>query len=46
MMNGCIYCVLIGTLSPMSAFKEDLKIPFRVTLENPHVIRYESRAYH
>jgi regulator of telomere elongation helicase 1 len=27
-----------GTLSPMDAFREDLKIPFRVVLENPHVI--------
>jgi regulator of telomere elongation helicase 1 len=27
-----------GTLSPMEAFREDLKIPFRVVLENPHVI--------
>lgn len=27
-----------GTLSPMEAFREDLKIPFPVTLENPHVI--------
>ncbi len=28
-----------GTLSPMEAFREDLKIPFSITLENPHVIR-------
>lgn len=28
-----------GTLSPMEAFKEDLKIPFKIVLENPHVIR-------
>ena len=27
-----------GTLSPMEAFKEDLKVPFTVELENPHVI--------
>lgn len=27
-----------GTLSPMEAFREDLKIPFTVQLENPHVI--------
>ena len=27
-----------GTLSPMDAFKEDMKVPFKVELENPHVI--------
>jgi regulator of telomere elongation helicase 1 len=27
-----------GTLSPMDAFKEDMKVPFPVELENPHVI--------
>jgi hypothetical protein len=27
-----------GTLSPMDAFKEDMKVPFSVELENPHVI--------
>jgi hypothetical protein len=27
-----------GTLSPMEAFKEDMKVPFAVELENPHVI--------
>jgi hypothetical protein len=27
-----------GTLSPMDAFREDLKIPFNIVLENPHVI--------
>lgn len=27
-----------GTLSPMDAFREDLKIPFNIILENPHVI--------
>jgi regulator of telomere elongation helicase 1 len=29
-----------GTLSPMAALREDIKIPFAVQLENPHVIRY------
>ena len=28
-----------GTLSPMDALREDMKLPFRVALENPHVIR-------
>lgn len=28
-----------GTLSPMAALREDIKIPFTVQLENPHVIR-------
>ena len=28
-----------GTLSPMDAFKEDMKIPFPIELENPHVIQ-------
>ena len=27
-----------GTLSPMLALREDIKIPFSVQLENPHVI--------
>jgi Rad3-related DNA helicase len=27
-----------GTLSPLDAFKEDMKIKFPITLENPHVI--------
>lgn len=27
-----------GTLSPMEAMKEDLRIPFTVELQNPHVI--------
>jgi regulator of telomere elongation helicase 1 len=27
-----------GTLSPMDAFREDMKLPFPVQLENPHVI--------
>jgi regulator of telomere elongation helicase 1 len=27
-----------GTLSPMEAMKEDLRIPFMVELQNPHVI--------
>lgn len=27
-----------GTLSPLDAFKEDMKINFPITLENPHVI--------
>jgi regulator of telomere elongation helicase 1 len=28
-----------GTLSPMAALREDIKLPFPVQLENPHVIR-------
>lgn len=28
-----------GTLSPMDSFREDLKLPFTVLLENPHVIK-------
>jgi regulator of telomere elongation helicase 1 len=28
-----------GTLSPMGAMKEDLRIPFNVELQNPHVIQ-------
>jgi regulator of telomere elongation helicase 1 len=28
-----------GTLSPMVALREDIKLPFAVQLENPHVIR-------
>ncbi|RYH21163.1 hypothetical protein EON65_21350 [archaeon] len=28
-----------GTLSPMEAMKEDLKLPFVVELQNPHVIK-------
>jgi len=28
-----------GTLSPMDAFKEDMKVPFSIQLENPHVIK-------
>ena len=31
-----------GTLSPMAALREDLKLPFPVQLENPHVIRYDT----
>lgn len=27
-----------GTLSPMAALKEDIKLPFPIQLENPHVI--------
>lgn len=27
-----------GTLSPLGAFQEDMKVPFAVQLENPHVI--------
>ena len=27
-----------GTLSPMDSFKEDLRVPFPIELENPHVI--------
>ena len=27
-----------GTLSPMDSFAHELQLPFRVTLENPHVI--------
>jgi regulator of telomere elongation helicase 1 len=27
-----------GTLSPMQSFAQELQLPFRVTLENPHVI--------
>lgn len=27
-----------GTLSPMDALKEDMKLPFNIQLENPHVI--------
>eukprot|EP00981_Chlorochromonas_danica_P004720 scaffold954_cov173-Ochromonas_danica.AAC.6 len=28
-----------GTLSPLDAMKEDLKLPFTIELQNPHVIR-------
>lgn len=28
-----------GTLSPMEAMKEDLRIPFAIELQNPHVIK-------
>lgn len=29
-----------GTLSPMEAMKEDLRLPFTVELQNPHVVGY------
>jgi regulator of telomere elongation helicase 1 len=34
-------CIILtsGTLSPISTFKEDMKIPFDITLENPHIIK-------
>lgn len=28
-----------GTLSPLEALKEDLKLPFPIELQNPHVIK-------
>lgn len=33
-------CIILtsGTLSPISTFKEDMKIPFDIVLENPHII--------
>eukprot|EP01041_Mallomonas_annulata_P002372 gene2372-4604_t len=31
--------VTSGTLSPMTAFRDDLKLPFPMMLSNPHVIR-------
>lgn len=27
-----------GTLSPLDSFREDMKLPFPIQLENPHVI--------
>lgn len=30
-----------GTLSPMEAMKEDMRIPFPIELQNPHVIGYD-----
>ena len=38
-IGGVLTDECVGTLSPMEAFREDLKIPFSVFLENPHVIR-------
>ena len=36
-----------GTLAPLDSFREDLKVPFPVELENPHVIRYNTAViYH
>ncbi|CAF0719384.1 unnamed protein product [Brachionus calyciflorus] len=34
-------CIILtsGTLSPISTFKEEMKIPFDVVLENPHIIK-------
>jgi len=29
-----------GTLSPMEAMKDDLRLPFPIELQNPHVIGY------
>ena len=31
--------VTSGTLSPMEAMKEDMRIPFTIELQNPHVIQ-------
>lgn len=37
-----LHCIsLTGTLSPMGALKEDIKLPFPIQLENPHVIGYK-----
>lgn len=33
-----------GTLSPMASFKDDLKVPFRIELENNHVINSEKQV--
>lgn len=32
------FVITSGTLSPLDAFSEDMRIPFQVRLENPHVI--------
>ncbi|RNA23419.1 Regulator of telomere elongation helicase [Brachionus plicatilis] len=34
-------CIILtsGTLSPISTFKDEMKIPFDVVLENPHIIK-------
>lgn len=34
-----------GTLSPMASFKEDLRVPFPIELENPHVIREREQIW-
>lgn len=34
-----------GTLSPMASFKEDLRVPFPIELENPHVIREKEQIW-
>lgn len=34
-----------GTLSPMASFKEDLRLPFPIELENPHVIREREQIW-
>lgn len=38
-----VHCLLLtsGTLSPLNTFASELKIPFPVTLENPHIIKDE-----
>ncbi|XP_062501270.1 regulator of telomere elongation helicase 1-like [Corticium candelabrum] len=35
-----VHCIILtsGTLSPLSSFSSELKIPFPITIENPHVI--------
>lgn len=34
-------CIILtsGTLSPISTFKDEMKIPFDIILENPHIIK-------
>ena len=34
-----------GTLSPMDSFKEDLRLPFPIELENPHVINEKKQIW-
>ena len=36
-----VYSIILtsGTLSPLSSFSAELKVPFPVTLQNPHVIK-------
>ena len=28
-----------GTLAPLTSFTSEMQLPFRVTLENPHIIK-------
>ena len=34
-----------GTLSPMAAFRADLKLPFPIELQNPHVISLQKQVW-